>query len=228
MSCPALRVAAEKILKLHTEENTLFQMKPRRCDLEPKATDFRQSHTHFYLKYWDVHNNLMFPSVQREGKSEGMLPVPEKRKGVNFEEHEGTIAINAEPGAFMKSRKHGGLVSSEAYPMVEQQIWRKVRGIRSSFARMPVAVVVYSEGRCGEGVSGGLHEIHSMSRKYMASNRSLGDARLFHRLVTPCKSKAVGNESATEQEVTRESPDCVKTELRIPIGPSFIRLSDAE
>lgn len=166
-----------------------------------------------------MHSSLAFPFVPRERKSEGMLPVPEKRIGVNFEEHEFTIAIDAGREEFVESRKHGELVSSGAYARVVQQVWRKVRGV-SPFARMPVAVVVYCEGRHAAGVSGRLHEVHSMSRKYMTSDGSLRDARLFHRLVTSGKSKAVWNESGTELAVTREFPGGVRVEVRRSISMS--------
>lgn len=229
-SCRAARTAAKDFLKRHRKKNTLFQMAPRRCDLVPKAPDFTQSYNYFYWKYWDAHSSLPFPSVHREANSMRKLPLPKKRNPLNFEEHELTIAIHARRGDFLERRNRRGLVSSHVFASVVRQVSRKVRGIQSLFAKMPVAVLVYSEGRRMTGVSGGLHDMHLMDRKYVDSDGSVRDARWFHRLITPGKSRAVGNDSATALEITSEFPTGVRVELRIstPISESVHEMASAD
>lgn len=229
-SCRASRAAVKDFLKRHTEKNTLFQMAPQRCDLSPKAPDFTQSYQYFYWKYWDAHSSLSFPPVHREENSKHKLPVPEKRTPVNFNEHELTIAIHARRGDFLDARNHRGMVSSHVFASVVREVSRKVRSVQSPFAKMPMAVLVYSEGRRVAGVSGGLHDVQLMDKKYVDSDGSVRDARWLHRLVVPSKSKAAGGDYATELEITSEFPAGVRLELRIStsIAESIHEMASAD
>lgn len=217
VSCHSRQQAVIDFMYSHAKNNTLFQMSPTKCDQSPKSPDFTMSYRYFYWKYWDMHGNKSFgslPSGERKREGQQWAPPITKRGSVHLPENELVIAIHARRGDFL-AEKTRRMVSSKVFAAVVRTAMDTVLEVGGVFSEMPVAVIVYSEGRRRKGAFGGLHDRALMDHDFVDTDGQVRDAMWFHRLLVPEGRSTNGNKTHSMREEGMHFPDGVRIEFRI-------------
>lgn len=216
-SCHRTRIAVGNFLAEHGKNHTLFQMLPSRCDRSPKSPDFSLSYRFFYWKYWDLHGNrtiggLPVSAVREEGRK-WTVPVT-KRGPVNLIEDELNIVIHARRGDFF-THTNRKMVSAKVFAAVANRSMEIVQKVGGIFSEMPVAIILYSEGRERNGTVGELHEQSALSKEFVDTDGTIRDAIWLHSLFMPCEASLTGNSSHTDRAVGSSYPNGLRVETRI-------------
>lgn len=217
VSCHSRQQAVIDFMHSHAKNNTLFQLSPTKCDQSPKSPDFTLSYRYFYWKYWDTHGNKSFgslPVAERKVEGQHWTPPISKRGSINLPENELVIAIHARRGDFF-AQKRRRMASGKVFAAVVKAAMDTVQEVGGVFSEMPVAVIVYSEGRRRKGTVGELHEMALMDHEFVDTDGQVRDAMWFHRLLVPEGRSTNGNNTHSMREEGMHFPDGVRVEFRI-------------
>lgn len=231
MSCQTRQVAVMHYLRKNNKNHTLFQMSPEHCDGSPKLPDFGLSRGFFYWKYWDQHSNASLgrmPKVSRTRSTlRGWTANLQKRGPVRLDEGELTIAVHARRGDFF-SEKHREMVSWKAFSRVIRQAMEAIHAVGGVYGALPVAVVVYSEGRLVRGATGSPHDVRQMDREFMDADGSVRDAGWLHGALV--RGDARGNRTHSSRAVGGPFRAGVRVELRVSrdVTESFHEMASAD
>lgn len=217
ISCHETRNAVTEFLHKHNKNHTLFHMSPAKCDSSPKSPDFSLSHGFFYWKYWDLHGSQMFsvrPSLatKQEGKK-WTLPLTQ-RGPVALVEEELNIVIHARRGDFFTQTKRR-MVSARVLASVANASTKIVQKVGGAFSELPVAIILFSEGRERNGTVSELHEQSALSKEFVDIDGKVRDARWVHRLFMPNEAHITGNATHTTPMAGDLFPSGLRIEMRI-------------
>lgn len=180
-----------EFLKKHDKPYTAFHMPHEVCAKSPAYSKFfPTSRAYFFHKYWDAHARYpprdprgslhVIPSMKLYRDSWGAtlrIPsVPARGHLPRLHEHELTIAIHARRGDFFKVRRP--MVSTKVFAQVVRKLVSEITKQKGTFAKMPVAVHIYSEGRpklgLGEGVG---HDVRRLTQDYYDADGKVLDVK---------------------------------------------------
>lgn len=217
VSCHSRQLAVIDFMHAHGKNNTIFQMSPTKCDWCPKSPDFSLSYRFFYWKYWDLHENKTFGSLPSSGrKLEGQqwAPPVTRREPINLSEQELVIAIHARRGDFFKEKKRR-MVPGKVFATVVKTAMDVIHKVGGVFSEMPVAVILYSEGRRQTGAIGDMHEQAVMDHEFVDTDAQVREASWFHRQLLPTSRSAPVNKTHTLVEEGGHFPNGLRVEFRI-------------
>lgn len=172
-----LNRSLERFLKQNAGPNVVFHMPRKLCDRSPAYSRFdRRSRTWFFHKYWDAHRRFGVEGrmriggtvrLYREGwgKSLKIPGVPKRDRLQRLKEFEVTVAVHARRGDFFMVGRP--MVRTRDFVKVVRRVMKVVVERNDTFSRMPVAVIVYSEGKPKEGLGEAVgHDVARLTRDY--------------------------------------------------------------
>lgn len=176
----------KRFLAQHNNSYTIFHMDPSVCDSYPFYSTFDRTGEWFRYKFWKhhyaPHGSIKTQAQQLYGRAEPetlettSLPSGDVRDApIKFDDKELTIAVHVRRGDFFTDKKRVSLRSS-VYAQIIRTVQDVVQEAGGPFARQPVAVYIYSEGRPKQNhintnkprYRG--HDVSSMTKDYVDEN----------------------------------------------------------
>lgn len=167
-------------LNEHNKPYTVFHMPHKVCAKSPTYSKFLpEARAFFYHKYWAAHG--MYSEHDSRHRSRAIssfhryrdswastlrIPgVPPRGILPRLHEHELTIAIHARRGDFFKVGRP--MVPVATFSRVLRQVMAEIQEHNKTFARMPIAVHIYSEGNPKKGYKGDVgHDIKRLNSDF--------------------------------------------------------------
>lgn len=163
----------------NSRSHTILQMPPGDCErhlavlfVGPKVSAY------FFHRYWDAHGGAEHMALF----GRNIIDFGGRRKAVGFNESELTIVVHARRGDFFKYGRPR--VSTLVYGKVIRNFMNIVHKVGGPFAKMPVAVHMYSEGKLKEGMTD--EHGHDMSRRteeYEDADGAVLDSEMVRSLI---------------------------------------------
>lgn len=232
VSCAGRQRTVRDFMRKRGRNHTIYQISTEKCDMTPKAADFTLSRRHWYWKYWDAHANTSLGTLSDVRKTyqgeEGQFLRKLKRRGrVNLDESELTIAVHARRGDFLHE-KGRRMISLRAFRNAIWEVKRAVDRVGGVFSDMPVAVIIYSEGRRRETV-GELHDVSQMDRTLLDIDGQERDAVWMHVELGGSHGRGNGTHSWREK-VKDVWENGIRVELRVstPLEEAFHEMASAD
>lgn len=194
-------------LKKHNKPYTAFHMPHELCAKSPAYSKFfPSSRSFFFHKYWDAHacypprdprvglRVISSMRLYRESWATTLrIPgVPSRGRLPRLQEHELTVAIHARRGDFF----HVGrpMVPTASFARVVRKVVAEIASHNKTFARMPIAVNIYSEGQPKKGHGGGVgHNIEYLTTDYQDADGKTLDVPALKRIFRDNKLDSLGN-----------------------------------
>lgn len=181
---------AKKFLRKYYKPYTVFSMPHSYCNQSPAYSIFEApQRSYFFHKYWDIHGHnpttlfkshekSQFKSVEdyrMNSLKDGVIrPLTPRAPLANLKQTCIQIAIHARRGDFFQVRRP--MVPTITFiRLVRFVVARVIRFHRDDvFSRMPICVVIYSEGQSREnGMIVRGHDVSTMNDEYIDTDRSV-------------------------------------------------------
>lgn len=197
----------QAFLKEHNKPYTVFHMPHEVCAKSPAYSKFLpESRSFFYHKYWAAH--AMYPPRDpRKGLrvnsslrlyrdswvSTLRIPgVPSRGTLPRLNEHELTIAVHARRGDFFAVGRP--MVSTASFARVIRQVVSEIQTHGKIFARMPIAIHIYSEGKPKKGYTGAVgHDVKRLTDDFHDADGKVLDAKAVSRIFKDKRQDDRGN-----------------------------------
>jgi hypothetical protein len=165
--------------------NTLFRMTEKGCGSLSSLGNFGFSAPWFYTKYWAAHG------VRRSQETGQWLPrEKDARDSIAFPENELAIAVHVRRGDFLvvKNRR---TTKSEVFARVIKTFLDIVQMSGGKFAKLPVSVYIYSEGR-PLGGAGLTHDIRRQTHEFVDTDGEVRNASWWEDLISRAQPRDDG------------------------------------
>lgn len=180
----------------HNDSHTIFEMHGSLCQKKVSVSDFAYSEKWFRFKYWDRHF-VSSRSIDKQALSlygKGGRDTKKKLHSaaldnipIRFRDNELTIAVHVRRGDFFiaKNRK---MLNSSLYAKIIRTVQDVVDETGGKFAKAPVAVYIYSEGRPkrkGNSTKLNFESRHprDLTSDYVDETGVVRDAKWWQRLI---------------------------------------------
>lgn len=203
----AVNDSLEAFLKKHNKPYTAFHMPHELCAKSPAYSKFfPSSRSFFFHKYWDAHGRypphdprvglrvISSMRLYRQSWATTLrIPgVPQRGQLWRLQENELTIAIHARRGDFFKVGRP--MVPTASFARVVRKVVAEIATHNKTFARMPIAVNIYSEGRPKKGFGEGVgHNIRYLTTDYQDADGKILDVPAVKRIFRDNKLDDLGN-----------------------------------
>jgi hypothetical protein len=211
----------DRLIAMHNESHTVFQMAQNRCGTYPILVDFSVSRPWFYHKYWAQHaighedikaQSLALyglpnvDSVEEESPTSAALV----DNPIMFNDHEISIAVHVRRGDFFKA-KNRKMIVDLTYVNIIRTVQDVIEEGGGLFASMPVAVYIYSEGRPKDGQTFLTHVRTALTNEYLDATGTVRDANWWQMLLQHATPQSAGRPG----ERQGKNPKIPRVELRI-------------
>lgn len=176
--CPLRSTCSEEtgqFLKKHSQSHTIFQVPQPIC--APPLTDGSLLHTKnfFYHKYWTRHGNLVWSPASFK----------KKLSTVRYDQSELHIAMHVRRGDILdpETRRTHDIISDITYATVLQNVLIGIRQVKSAFAKLPIVVHIYSEGKLIKNRVPSTHDMDVQDKLYYDSRGVVRNISWWENLV---------------------------------------------
>lgn len=212
------------LLSRYNEPHTIFQVGEERCGSYPIHVDFSLSRPWFYWKYWNKHTILPNNIAGQKRALFGDFRTAAERANVSYEpssaslqvnplefrDKELTIAVHVRRGDFFQASNRK-MIRDSAYVQIIRTVQDIVEEAGGPFARMPVAVYIYSEGKPKEGHQHTTHIRSKLTREYQDISGTVRDGKWWQDLLSKQHPQHEGRPPSRRGKVLR----IPRVELRI-------------
>jgi hypothetical protein len=145
----------------HDRSHTLFQLPTEVCARPVSDSQFGDTKTYYWHKYWDRH---AFPSAKRAASAGAT-------RDVQLSEATLSIAVHVRRGDFLDPavRKKRLVIPDETYAHLICRAVQVVQDEGGVFSRMPIHVHIFSEGRVVDRASVSTHGVDGQNKQYYDS-----------------------------------------------------------
>lgn len=183
----------------HNDSHTIFEMHGSLCQKKVSVSDFAHSEKWFRFKYWDRHF-VSARSIAKQALNLYGLDRPSRKKSLRagsaalqniplrFKDSELTIAVHVRRGDFFVA-KNRRMLNSSLYAQIISTVQDVVEEAGGKFAKLPVAVYIYSEGRPKARKKNGelnFEQRHpnDLTSEYIDENQIVRDAKWWQQLIS--------------------------------------------
>lgn len=207
-----------KFLKKHDKAHTLFQLPTEVCEKPVSDSTFGYTKVYFWHKYWDRHSHY---ARQRNG-----LPIIPGTRSLSLSESSLTIAVHVRRGDFIHEpavRKKRTVIEDKKYAILISRAIRIVQDEGGVFSKMPIDVIIFSEGRVIENGPLSSHSVSAQDKQYYDSEGKRRTYKWWEKLITESALKQFTKDATStdpavlwkDDATLRKTMSRVKVQLRI-------------